>query len=168
MQPPSEGDGGTPSSVLPDLVSPERASEPIGSLGSLAEYQLATPSFRRAAVVLLDWTLTRLDIIGLDLDGLDRCLSIIGWIGLMLVNPIGSNCLEGTAGTWLKYITEVAVSRHARACTSRLLVFRPCAIRALHVSQHASANGVYQFIFRRCSIQRFRQNHALSHQPRLF
>ena len=64
--------------------------------------------------MLLDWTLTGLDIIGLDLDGLDRYFSTIGWIGLMLVNPIGSNCLKGTAGTWLKYITEVAVSPRTR------------------------------------------------------
>lgn len=47
MLPPSEGVGGTPSSVFPTPDSPEKASEPIGSLGSLAEYQLATPSFRR-------------------------------------------------------------------------------------------------------------------------
>lgn len=42
----SEGDGGTPSSVLPGIGSPGKTSEPIGSLGSLADYQLATPSFR--------------------------------------------------------------------------------------------------------------------------
>jgi hypothetical protein len=42
----SEGDGGTPSSVLLKIGSPGKTSEPIGSLGSLAEYQLATPSFR--------------------------------------------------------------------------------------------------------------------------
>jgi len=42
----SEGDGGTPSSVLPGIGSPGETSEPIGSLGSLANYQLATPSFR--------------------------------------------------------------------------------------------------------------------------
>jgi hypothetical protein len=46
MLPPSEGDGGTPSSVLPEFDSPGKTSEPIGSLGSLANYQLATPSFR--------------------------------------------------------------------------------------------------------------------------
>lgn len=40
----SEGDGGTPSSVLQGSDSPEKTSEPIGSL---AEYQLSTPSFRR-------------------------------------------------------------------------------------------------------------------------
>ena len=38
-----------------------------------------------------------------------------GWIGsiesdgLMLVNPVESNCVKGTAGTWLRYITEVAI-----------------------------------------------------------
>jgi hypothetical protein len=121
-----------------------------------------------APVMLLDWTFTGLDVIGLDLDGLDRCFSTIGWIGLMLVNPIGSNCLKGTAGTWLEYITKVVLSRHARACTSCLLAFRPLAIRELHVSRHTSANGVYQFVFRRSSTQRFRQNRALSNQPRLF
>lgn len=44
----SEGDGGTTSnvSVLPGSDSPEKTSEPIGSLGSLAEQQLTTPSFR--------------------------------------------------------------------------------------------------------------------------
>ena len=42
----SEGDGGTPSSVLPGIGSPGKTSEPIGSLGSLADYQRATPSFR--------------------------------------------------------------------------------------------------------------------------
>jgi hypothetical protein len=42
----SEGDGGTPSSVFHGVHSPEKTSEPIGSLGSLAKYQLATPSFR--------------------------------------------------------------------------------------------------------------------------
>jgi hypothetical protein len=44
----SEGDRGTPSSVLPGIGSPGKTSEPIGSLGSLANYQLATPSFRGA------------------------------------------------------------------------------------------------------------------------
>jgi hypothetical protein len=44
----SEGDGGTPSSVLPGIGSPGKTSEPIGSLGSLTNYQLATPSFRGA------------------------------------------------------------------------------------------------------------------------
>jgi hypothetical protein len=42
----SEGDGGTPQSVFPEIESPEKTSEPIGSLGSLENYQLATPSFR--------------------------------------------------------------------------------------------------------------------------
>jgi hypothetical protein len=42
----SEGDGGTPSSVFQGVDSAEKTSEPIGSLGSLANYQLATPSFR--------------------------------------------------------------------------------------------------------------------------
>lgn len=42
----SGGDGGTTSSVLPGSDSPEKTSEPIGSLGRLAEQQLATPSFR--------------------------------------------------------------------------------------------------------------------------
>ena len=44
----SEGDGGTTSnvSVLPGSDSPEKTSESIGSLGSLAEQQLTTPSFR--------------------------------------------------------------------------------------------------------------------------
>jgi hypothetical protein len=46
MLPPSEGDGGTPSSMSQGVDSPEKTSEPIGSLGSLANYQLATPSFR--------------------------------------------------------------------------------------------------------------------------
>jgi hypothetical protein len=46
MLPLSEGDGGTPSSVLPGFDSPGKTSEPIGSLGSYANYQLATPSFR--------------------------------------------------------------------------------------------------------------------------
>jgi hypothetical protein len=46
MLPPSEGDGGTPSSVLPGFDSPGKTSEPIGSLRSLANYQLATPSIR--------------------------------------------------------------------------------------------------------------------------
>ena len=40
----SEGDGGTPSSVLQGSNSAEKTSEPIGSL---AQYQLSTPSFRR-------------------------------------------------------------------------------------------------------------------------
>jgi hypothetical protein len=53
MLPPSEGDGGIPSSVLPEFDSPGKTSEPIGSLGSLANYQLATPSFRN--VRLQDW-----------------------------------------------------------------------------------------------------------------
>jgi hypothetical protein len=53
MLPPSEGDGGTPSSVLPGFDSPGKTSEPIGSLGSLANYQLATSSFRN--VRPLDW-----------------------------------------------------------------------------------------------------------------
>lgn len=53
MLPLSEGDGGTPSSVLPGLDSPEKTSEPIGSLGSLTGYQLATPSFR--SVRPQDW-----------------------------------------------------------------------------------------------------------------
>jgi hypothetical protein len=44
MLPPSEGDGGTPSSVLPGFDSPRKTSEPIGSLRSLANHQLATPS----------------------------------------------------------------------------------------------------------------------------
>jgi hypothetical protein len=42
----SEGDGGTPSSVLPGIGSPGKTSEPIGSFGSLADYQLVTSSFR--------------------------------------------------------------------------------------------------------------------------
>jgi hypothetical protein len=46
MLPLKEGDGGTPSSVLLGYDSPRKTSEPIGSLGSLAEYQLATPGFR--------------------------------------------------------------------------------------------------------------------------
>ena len=46
MLPLSEGDGGTPSSVFQGVDSPEKASKPVGSLGSLADYQLATPSFR--------------------------------------------------------------------------------------------------------------------------
>jgi hypothetical protein len=46
MLPPSEGDGGTPSSVLQEFGSPGKASGPIGSLGSLANYQLATSGFR--------------------------------------------------------------------------------------------------------------------------
>jgi hypothetical protein len=40
----SEGDGGTLSSVPQGSDSPEKTSEPIGSL---AQYQLSTPSFRR-------------------------------------------------------------------------------------------------------------------------
>jgi hypothetical protein len=48
-----EGDGGTPSSVFQGVDSPEKTSEPIGSLGSLANYQLATPSFRN--VRSQDW-----------------------------------------------------------------------------------------------------------------
>jgi hypothetical protein len=44
MLPLSKGDGGTPSSVLQGSDSLEKTSEPIGSL---AEYQLSTPSFRR-------------------------------------------------------------------------------------------------------------------------
>ena len=40
----SEGDGGTPSNVLQGSNSAEKTSEPIGSL---AQYQLSTPSFRR-------------------------------------------------------------------------------------------------------------------------
>jgi hypothetical protein len=51
------------------------------------------------SVMLLDWTLTGLDIFGWILDGLDRRRSAIGWIGLILVNPIGSNYLKGLAGT---------------------------------------------------------------------
>jgi hypothetical protein len=49
----SEGDGGTPSSVLLGFDSPGKTSEPIGSLGSLANYQLTTPSFRN--VRSQDW-----------------------------------------------------------------------------------------------------------------
>jgi hypothetical protein len=45
MLPLKEGDGGTPSSVLLGYDSPRKTSEPIGSLDSLAEYQLATPGF---------------------------------------------------------------------------------------------------------------------------
>jgi hypothetical protein len=46
MLPLNEGDGGTPSSVLLGFDSPGKTSEPIGSLGSPADYQLATSSFR--------------------------------------------------------------------------------------------------------------------------
>jgi hypothetical protein len=53
MLPLSEGDGGTPSSVLQEFDSPGKTSEPIGSLGSLASHQLATPSFRN--VRAQDW-----------------------------------------------------------------------------------------------------------------
>lgn len=50
MLPLSEGVGGTPSGTLQETESPEETSEPIGSL---ADYQLSTPSFRR--VRLQDW-----------------------------------------------------------------------------------------------------------------
>jgi hypothetical protein len=46
MLPLNEGDGGTPSSVLLGFDSSGKTSEPIGSLGSPADYQLATSSFR--------------------------------------------------------------------------------------------------------------------------
>jgi hypothetical protein len=42
----SEGDGGTPSSVFQGVDNSGKTSEPIGSLGSLTDYQLAAPSFR--------------------------------------------------------------------------------------------------------------------------
>ena len=47
------------------------------------------------SVTLVHWTLTGLDIIGLDLDGLDQCFSTIGWIGSMTADLVGSNIPDG-------------------------------------------------------------------------
>jgi hypothetical protein len=97
----------------------------LHSLGfSMNQRQMQKPSsvIDSRSVMLLDWTLTGLDIFGWILDGLDRRRSAIGWIGLILVNPIGSNYLKGLAGTWLKYIATVAASRDASAFVSSSLL----------------------------------------------
>jgi hypothetical protein len=84
--------------------------------------------------MLLDWTLTGLDIFWWILDGLDRCCSTIGWIGLILVNPIGSNYLKGLAGTWLKYIATVGASSDASAFVSSSLLLWLLKTQESHIS----------------------------------